>query len=279
MQANYVVALDCEAAALIAHFRLKRDRQCRAYPLYLGTALGDLAIRLVVAGVGKVAAAAATAYLAARCPTDQSALWINLGIAGHASAEIGDAFWAHKVTEASNGRSIYPNRLLQGDHDSLSLLTVDEPAIDYPEDAAVDMEAAAYCHIASRFTTLELLQCFKVISDNLSSGTANIRPDTVAQMVSAHLPELERVMSRWQELADTIRPLEPRAELDTLLPGVRLSHAQRHKAAEAVRRLRVLGRLDEALTRIPQHANANIALDTLQRQLEVQPICDPLGSR
>ena len=84
-----VVALSAEARPLIEHYRLERDSEARAFKVFRRD---DVA--LVVAGLGKVAAAAATSFLHLAAGGGRNAVWLNVGIAGHGSRAVGEAVLA-----------------------------------------------------------------------------------------------------------------------------------------------------------------------------------------
>ena len=87
-----LTALAAEAKPIASWFNLRRMLPERGFPVYR-----NQHVALVVAGVGKTNAAAATAYLYARsgCPAD--AIWVNVGVAGHPSLFRG----CHAVAQAA----------------------------------------------------------------------------------------------------------------------------------------------------------------------------------
>ena len=93
----FVVAYKAEAAALISHYRLEQQQQ-QEFPLY---SADDIA--LVISGSGKSNAAAATAYLYGKTGFHRDAVWINLGIAGHAVDAPGNTSLASKVIDVATG--------------------------------------------------------------------------------------------------------------------------------------------------------------------------------
>ena len=79
----WVCALHCEAKPVIDFYRLKKSHDDTAYDLYRGQ---DMAC--IVSGPGKLASAAATAWIAGRQQQTASLTWINLGCAGAAELDI-----------------------------------------------------------------------------------------------------------------------------------------------------------------------------------------------
>ena len=96
-----VVALAAEARPLLASHRLQ-GVSGHPYRICAGEQT-----HLIVSGIGKVAAAAATAYLRALIG-DTPAAWLNIGIAGHGNQAVGTALLAHKVVDAASGKPFYP---------------------------------------------------------------------------------------------------------------------------------------------------------------------------
>ncbi|MGH9802752.1 MAG: hypothetical protein ACRD82_20485, partial [Blastocatellia bacterium] len=69
---HFLVALRCEAKALIEHFRLAQLTNERAFAIYCNESMS-----LTVSGVGKTAMAAALAYRYARLADPQTCAWLN----------------------------------------------------------------------------------------------------------------------------------------------------------------------------------------------------------
>ena len=157
-----VVALAAEARPLLAFHRL-RGVSGHPYRICAGEQT-----HLIVSGVGKVAAAAATAYLRALIG-DAPAAWLNIGIAGHGSQAVGTALLAHKVVDIASGKLFYPTFTASPPCRTTLLHTIDrvQPATG---DAAYDMEASGFCEAAQRFATSERVHCLKVVSDNPQSS-------------------------------------------------------------------------------------------------------------
>jgi nucleoside phosphorylase len=186
---NLVVALKAEARPLIRHYELQRRHTSTTFPVYLGT---DVA--LVVSGPGKAAAAAATAWLQGLTQGNKANAWLNIGIAGHASYAVGDARIANRVTEQATNRSWYPSQVHGLDIATGSLLTVDSPENDYTVDTLYDMEAAGFYPAACRFSSSELVQCFKVVSDNRQHANTKITAKHCEQLVDSQLKTINRLV-------------------------------------------------------------------------------------
>ena len=186
---NLVVALKAEARPLIRHYELHDRHTDSAFPVYLGT---DMA--LVVSGPGKAAAASATACLQGLTQGSKGNAWLNIGIAGHATYAIGDGRIANRITEHATDRSWYPPQVHELDIATGRLLTVDSPENDYTVDALYDMEAAGFYPAACRSSASELVQCFKVVSDNRQHANTKITAKHCEQLVASQLKSIDSLV-------------------------------------------------------------------------------------
>ncbi|MCH8163718.1 MAG: hypothetical protein IIA99_06485, partial [Proteobacteria bacterium] len=125
---------------------------------------------MTISGIGKIYAAAATAFTHAFLQTSKQDIWLNVGIAGHKDLEIGEVMIAHKIIEQSTQQSWYPQILYPPPCQSTEVLSCDHPASDYTDTvfsgAVFEMEAAGFYATACRFATSELIHVVKIISDN-----------------------------------------------------------------------------------------------------------------
>jgi hypothetical protein len=198
-----VVALPAEAEPLVRHYRLERCDD--AFRWYRGD---DFA--LVVSGVGKTAAAAATAYLHGRTGEAPFGVWLNVGIAGHRTRPSGDLLVAHTVCDASSGERWYPARLGGPSLDPVEVRTVDRPETAFDSDAAYEMEASGMFPVALRWSTAELVHAIKVVSDNLSTGLTALTARAVAELVESRLDSIAAMAEHCHELASELGPLRSR---------------------------------------------------------------------
>ena len=255
---NIVVALPAEARPLLDHFRLRDKQHNSAFPIYRNT---DMA--LIVSGPGKVAAAAATALLAGTEAAHRRAAWLNIGIAGHAHHAIGAGYIAHRITDSATGKSWYPPQIHDLSTPTENLFTVDRPEDDYPTAALYEMEASGFFPVACRFSSSELVQCFKVISDNRTQATTTITAKLCAQLIAARLADIEPLVTALSGTADEYTKWHaPHPDLEQLSTRWRFSVSQQHQLAELARRWKVLT-ADQPLW-LEQLEKTRCAADVLQ---------------
>ena len=194
-----VVALAAEARPLLAPHRL-RGVSGHPYRICAGEQT-----HLIVSGVGKVAAAAATAYLRALIG-DAPAAWLNIGIAGHGSQAVGTALLAHKVVDIASGKLFYPTFTASPPCRTTLLHTVDR--VQPPAgDAAYDMEASGFCEAAQRFATSERVHCLKVVSDNPQSSYQELNAEKVEALIDAQLDTVAQVGEHLRALSQQLHAL------------------------------------------------------------------------
>lgn len=184
-----VMALPAEARPLIEFYDLKKEVSNGLFPIFRGDN-----ISLVVSGVGKIAAAAATAYLHSSTGEHRDCIWLNIGVAGHAYWRCGSGVLASRIMDSSTRRCWHLHQLLDIPIECAPLITVDSPETEYPEEMMYDMEAVGYYLVASRCAALELVQCYKVISDNRSTSTSTVTSDRIGQIIGDRLGDIDTLI-------------------------------------------------------------------------------------
>ena len=96
---NLIAATHAEAEPIISALKLKKVTA-------LLNCYQNKNVHLVITGIGKCNTATACGWLAektaqssGKSAVGKSSAWLNLGIAGHKSAELGSLMVAHKVTD------------------------------------------------------------------------------------------------------------------------------------------------------------------------------------
>ena len=165
---------------------------------------------LTVTGLGKTAMAAGIAYTLALVGKNKNPVLLNIGVAGHRKHPVGEIFIAEKITDADSGRNYYPQIVYDAPCHTESICTVSKPHDHYEQKLLYDMEGSAFYETAIRFTTSELIQCLKVISDNECSPSQNIQAKQVSIWIDESLPVLEKLIAEMTELQQIIETVEPK---------------------------------------------------------------------
>lgn len=195
---NIVTAFPGEARPLIEPLGLT-DRAARGgYTLYHNDHR-----RLLISGAGKVQAAAAVGWLRGADPARHQA-WLNIGIAGHGNGHIGAGLLAHRITDMATGKNWYPPQVHGLSLPTDNLLSVDRPETGYPVNCLYDMEAAGFYPVACRTTTTELVQCYKVISDNRDNPVAGVTQEQGEALIADRLTDICRLVTALERLSDRV---------------------------------------------------------------------------
>jgi len=204
---NFIVALSCEAKPIINELRLTKQFSPTPFEVFRN----DFH-QLVVTGIGKVAAAAATGFLLGSSTRKQEVqTYLNVGIAGHGTLQTNTAFIADCISDDQDKAIFYPPQIIDSDFELSRLCTCSHPNQKYEKGLGFDMEAHAFYSIASRSCTRELIQVVKVVSDNEGQSFEYIRPTTVTEYICNHLPSILAFAQELDALAKEISP-----DLETL---------------------------------------------------------------
>ena len=89
-------------------------------------------------------------------------------------------------------------------------MTVDDAENRYLDNTLYDMEGAGFFAACQRFSCVEMIHCFKVVSDNRFSGIENINETYAAELISSQLPTIDNIIEclqqSQQQLANTQGP-------------------------------------------------------------------------
>ena len=231
---------------------------------------------LMVSGPGKVAAAAATALLAGNEDTPATRAWLNIGIAGHAHHAIGSAYIAHRITDSATGTNWYPPQIHDLPIPTEHLCTVDRPEDSYPAAALYEMEASGFFPIACRFSSGELVQCFKVISDNRTQTSTAVTAKLCTQLITARLADIEQLVNALSGMADDYTTWHaPPPGLEELSGRWHFTVSQQHQLARLARRWKALT-ADQPLwlDQLEKIRSAADALHCLEQHLSTLRPCE-----
>jgi hypothetical protein len=266
---NLVVAIPCEAKPLIQHLHLQKQAGYD-YDLYQGEG-----INLIVCGVGKLAAAMACAWLQGLRATSITAdnAWLNIGIAGHGYQPLGSGFLAHRISEQNNDRCWYPGFSFKRPCPSAALVTVNAAEFQYPDDALYDMEGTGFFTACQRFSSVELIHCFKVVSDNQFSSIENINEANVSELIRNQLPTIDDIIECLRQSRQYLaRFQEPPPFYADCLQRWHFTHYQRKQLHQLLWRRQAL-LADIALPdEFARLRDAGQALNYLQQDTDRQPV-------
>lgn len=191
-----ITALDAEARVFIERYSLKRNFDL-PYTLYQNEEM-----LVLVCGMGKINALAATsALLGYRIPKEGDIL-LNIGICGAPEEyEIGEALIIHQIIDER--RHYYPDILYPHTLNEISLACVDRPQSS-PNAFAVDMESAGVFLSASKFFKLHRIAFIKIVSDHFHPD--GVTKEGVIDLIRSRLNVIE-------DIARSLEAIQPHPSL------------------------------------------------------------------
>ena len=251
-----VTALYQEAHGLIRELELKKNTAYAPFEVFDNESAG---IRLVVTGVGEIAAAAATAAVCARDGADAADFLVNIGCcaaggcepadrdmdsgygAAHA-AQIGDLYVCHKITEQETGKTFYPDILYRHPWKERELVTGMQPMQRAAAQGVLyDMEAAAVYQAGIRFFSPDRMLFLKVVSDFGVAGQERMTAETLAGLLEQHVKAVAAFLANLREAADEEETLrsggilqEDEAVLEQLFAALHCSQTMRASARQYI---------------------------------------------
>lgn len=258
----WVAALHCEAKPVIDYYRLKKSSRHNGFDLYQNEDM-----LCVISGMGKISAAAATAWAAVVKDRGDSICWINLGTAGAADKAIGDIFRLGKITDSQSNRNYYPVPAFTSRIPQIACISLDQPSDDYHADAIFDMEASAFFATATRFSSAELVHGLKVISDNRHQQTGFDKKMT-SELVHRQIEQIDHFAEDLQILNREMIDREIRPELwKQVLQQAHFSQTQQARLKSLlIFLLDKAGPSDSLLDDIRTLTSSRRILETLERR-------------
>lgn len=244
-----MMALYQEAHGLIRELELKKNTAYAPFEVFDNESAG---IRLVVTGVGEIAAAAATAAVCARDGADAADFLINIGCcaagcckpadrdmdsgSGAANAaQTGDLYLCHKITEQATGKTFYPDILYRHPWKERELVTGMQPLQRAAAQGVLyDMEAAAVYQAGIRFFSPDRMIFLKVVSDSGVAGQERMTAETLAGLLEQNVKAVAGFLANLWKAADEEEALrsggilqEDEAVLEQLFAALHCSQTMR----------------------------------------------------
>ena len=251
-----MMALYQEAHGLIRELELKKNTAYAPFEVFDNESAG---IRLVVTGVGEIAAAAATAAVCARDGADAADFLVNIGCcaaggcepadrdmdsgygAAHA-AQTGDLYVCHKITEQATGKTFYPDILYRHPWKERELVTGMQPLQRAAAHGALyDMEAAAVYQAGIRFFSPDRMLFLKVVSDFGIAGQERMTAEALTGLLEQYVKEVAAFLTNLREAADEEETLrndgilqEDETVLERLFAALHCSQTMRASARQYI---------------------------------------------
>jgi nucleoside phosphorylase len=259
---NIVIALAAEAKPIIEHLGLKRLALPSPFSLFQ-----DDTYQLVISGIGKKNMANAVSFLHGRrtCKNDP---WLNIGLAGHGSAKLGEVFQITKFSDEQNGKSGFPPQIYSTPISKTFLHTCNQPSEQYQIGTAYDMEGSAFFETAYRFSTIELVQSVKIISDNPEKPVSRFDKSQVRKLIA---PSIPLVTNLAQEMIDMSAEIKEPEEIEHILSGILkallFTDTQTHQVKKEIRHALAVGVQTSHILELVQSAENSKSFITSLNQI------------
>ena len=262
----FVVALLPEARPLIDFFNLKL-LQANPFKIYR-----DTDKFLIISGVGKARSAKAVEFLHTFFGGERNQIWINIGIAGHAERHLAEGVLAHKITDEVTRKSWYPPIVINPPCPTGSLLTVEQPCTQYDGSFFYEMEASGFYDMATRFSTAELVQCFKVISDNRQSSR-KVTARLVERLIGGNLKIIEELVQKMIAFKEKLPKVQVSPhEFQKFLGRWHFTVSEQHRLRRFLKRLGTLQPKEEIFSEIGFLHKSKDVLHFLEDKINSLPI-------
>jgi len=257
---NLLIAHMPEAKPLLSQFALAEVARTPS-PVFAN----DEGIYLTVTGNGTDAMTTAIEALASWQGDHVAPAWLNIGIAGHGSAEVGSGFLINKINDALSGNAQFPTPGATGLPVS-ALYTVAEIERSYPQAAAYDMEGSAFWEAASSYGQLDQIQLFKIVSDNPQQHVDEFKISAVAELLGGQQAELATLVAAMHSAAsEHVRVHELPREYAGLIDRYHFTATQRVQLEKLLRRWMAFDRPRSFSLVLDDFLKAEMPLDVSKR--------------
>lgn len=261
---NLIVALKAEAQPLIEFFELTPSPVDETVSLF-----GSHEVTLAIAGMGKSAAAHAVQYVN---NTKQHCVnaWLNIGIAGHGVFDVGQGFMANRIVDQTTMKTWYPQFVFQPVCRTGTLVTVEKVETDYSDPVGYDMEASGFYPAAVKYSTIELVHSYKIVSDNPRNSIAKVTSPDVSALIKSKLSEIQCTIDSLKKLTAEVATRSSSDELlQQFLQRWRFSVTQQIQLKSLLRKTNVLKiDIDVESNEIIMCRDGKSALKVVERTLE-----------
>jgi len=238
-----VCALRPEAKPFMAEYKLKQVISEHGFHLLTNE---DLGISLLITGQGKVKTAAAMMWVHSQ---SRFIGYLNVGVVGHGSADIGQGMLVNKVFDQSTNERYYPMRVFKSTIETTSLVTVDQPSDEYSENIAYDMETSAFLQVARLFVPVEMAQSYKVVSDNPSSSYERITADLINDLLTPHIVFVTELSEKMKQCK--LKTLQVASESNELMITTTINDMQKQWHVTASQLIQLKQSLQNQLIKKP----------------------------
>ena len=239
-----VAALMSEARPLIDYFRLKKQFDS-PFTVFSST---QSYVQIVICGMGAVSAATAVGFVGG-ADNNKSKVWLNIGIAGHRTLEVGSCVRVLSHRFETSNRKQFVSQTVPWRGLLAELITLGEASSHYPENELIDMEGAGFFNAALHFNSSELVQSLKIVSDNAEHSADGLNAQAISKLVLQNRQDIVEFIERMSDFIIEPKPkakAKPQDDWQALLDWP-MSHSQRQIVNEFIQASAALGLYEQAI--------------------------------
>ena len=263
---RWVIALKEEAEIIITQFQMSLLTQITVFPIFKNF---DGTHWLILSGIGRHNAAAATIYLYEKSKAPKWTSWINIGIAGCGKGNYGNLCLVDKIINNSNSKTTFPDTMKRSILARMELLTTDVLITNYNSKELIDMEGAAFYDVASKITSRELIGLLKVISDGPSNDIKKLNKSNIYNLIKFNISDINNVISYYELLSLTEKKIINKSDLFfKIFNQWHFTVSQKYQLDSLVRRINTFGDNEKIMYLLRDCKNSKLVINMLNKQIE-----------
>ena len=264
MSIRWVVALKVEAEIILDEYNMNFDPEFTLFQVFRNF---EKTRWLILSGIGRHNAAAATTYLYMISQASRSTSWINLGIAGSGKGHYGDLCLVNKIS--NNGSSnTYPATMPKVTFHKMNLFTTDVPLTDYTLHELIDMEGSAFYDITNKLSGREFICLMKVISDGPNDNIEDLNKFKIRELIKLNIANIKTIVSYYEKLSmDQYQIIQQPKILSKILSQWHFSVSQKHRLENLIKRINILSKDEEIIKLIKDCKNSRSVITILEEKI------------
>ena len=264
---HFVIATYIEALPIIKYYKLKQINKISPFNIFVNK---NSDISLIISGIGKVASSSAVSFLYCLFKQKKDSIWINLGIAGYGKAKIGEIFLINKISDHITKKNYYPSIVFENEIPTLGCQTYEIPNFNYTSKLH-DMELTGFFETATKFSSNELVQSLKVVSDNKENKINKNDKKFISNLISKKINTIDLLTRKLKEISysndkDDINP-KVINDFTYLTKSFHFSEYQKIELKKNLKKWYVLYKEDSAINYTKYMKNASIILKKIKERL------------
>ena len=261
---RWVVALKVEAEIILDEYNMNFDPEFTLFQVFRNF---EKTRWLILSGIGRHNAAAATTYLCMISDASRSTSWINLGIAGSGKGHYGDLCLVNKISN-NDSSNTYPATMPKVTFHKMNLFTSDVPLTDYTLHELIDMEGSAFYDITNKLSGREFICLMKVISDGPNNDIEDLNKFKIRELINLNIANIKTIVSYYEKLSmDQYQIIQQPKILSEILSQWHFSVSQKHQLENLIKRINTLSKDEEIIKLIKDCKNSRSVITNLEAKI------------